>query len=192
MDRGEFIALLAPLVKMFDRTFDVADWTVYYQALADVPSGLLQAAVVQAARESRAFMPRAGELRALAEAARRARIAARPWSACEACSDLKGFIETIDDAGVTRLARCPCIARHDAQLAAEGLPTRALTESAEHAPESEAALWESIPTKQIDPRQLPPAVASEIKAIARQHRMPLPTTPQTDLEGRPLPEWRRR
>jgi hypothetical protein len=183
IDRNAFRELLRPLVTMFRATFGVGEWTVYYQALADVPDVLLQDAVVLASRdEARAFMPRPGELRGYAEQARLARLAASPWAPCEACAPMRGFIERTVD-GVTRLAKCPCQAEHRDRLAAAGVPARSLAAGAVLDRSDEAA-WAAVP-EPFEPRRLPAGVAADITRIARAHRMPRARV-QTDLDGRAI------
>jgi hypothetical protein len=168
---------------MFRFSFGVGEWTVYYEALADVPDVLLQDAVVMASRdEARAFMPRPGELRGYAEQSRLARLVASPWAPCEACAPLHGFIERITN-GVTRLAKCPCQAEHRDRLAADGVPAKSLVAGAVRGRSDEAA-WAAVP-EPTDPRLLPAGVAADIARIAQAHRMPRARI-QTDLDGRTL------
>jgi len=192
IDRETFRELLQPLVTMRRAKFDVADWTVYYRVLAEIPASLLEAAVIEAARAEQTFMEQPGELLAYAERVRQARLAASPWQPCDDCAALKGFIEITDSEGVKRLQPCACKQRHRAQLEASDIPLRALIGSPK-ARVDDAIDWHQVPAR-VDPRALPaPArrVLTDVKTIAREHTMPKAFTPQTDLDGQPLPERRR-
>lgn len=200
VDRETFRSILSPLCTMFRVSFDVAQWTVYYEALTDVSEVLLRSAVVLASRDGREFMPRPGELRAYAEQDRLARLAAQPWKPCIECLDAKGFVEVVDGNGVKRLAPCGCRAMYRQQLAAAGVPSRSLLEAPREEGD-EGATWAS--GSRPDPASLPPALQQQVRELATAHDMSrsfsresrhkrlqsADLTPQTDLEGRPLPPW---
>lgn len=119
MDRAEFRTVLEPLVLALRADFDLPTWTVYFRALEDVPLPLLMGAIDRAAKTA-TFMPKPGELRAFAEGERQALIKAHPWTPCCECEDHPRFQKQLVD-GVERLARCPCLARHQAKLAELGV-----------------------------------------------------------------------
>jgi hypothetical protein len=166
---------------------------VYYQALADLSRPLLEAAIVAASRGDREFIPRPGELRAFAEQARRAQLAARPWRPCPDCAPLAGFIETIDTHGVARLMSCPCRDAYWRRLADDGIPSRSVLEGPSDERE-DAAMWASVPAPP-EPDHVAAAampILADMRAIARVKTMPSTLPPQTDPDGHPLPEWPRR
>jgi hypothetical protein len=203
IERAAFKKLLNPLCAMFRAQFDVAQWTVYFHALSDISATLLEEAIVLASRDTREFMPRPGELRAYAETARVAKLAATPWKPCGSCESLNGFIEITDDHGVKRLTKCGCQAAHRVVLEKAGIPSRPLIEAPVER-HTDASAWDDVPD--IDPCRLPAPIASQVKQIARAHDMrarlsresvekagrSVDLTPQTDLDGRPLPPLRER
>lgn len=119
MTRDQFRAILGPLVLVLRADFDLPTWTAYYRALGDVPAPLLAAAVDRATKTA-TFMPKPGELRTFAEAARKALIASLPYdpSECAQC-DGTGW-ETLTEGDVQRVTRCGCWKRHQAQVAELG------------------------------------------------------------------------
>lgn len=120
MQRPEFVAILSPLVLAMRADFDTPTWAAYFQALQDVPARLLQATVDAMLREARAFFPKAGELRAGAERARQALIAAHPYDGCIECEYSKGWRPVLV-AGQATVERCPCRQRHLEKLADLGV-----------------------------------------------------------------------
>jgi hypothetical protein len=134
MERTDFKAILDPLVLALRADFDLPMWTVYYQALADVPPNLLQAAVTYALRSDRAFVPKPGELRALAEKARLELSLALKFQGCEQCHG-SGW-DTILIDGISRVQRCACWKAHQQKLATAGVtlqPVALLSEGEEGA-----------------------------------------------------------
>ena len=118
MDRTEFTRIVGPLVLALGR-LDAAGWTVYFQALSDVPPQMLEAAVGLAMKQDRTWLPKPGELRALAEQARHTLFAAHPYQPCEDCNRT-GWVE-LDVDGVRRVERCRCRSAWTAQLDRLGL-----------------------------------------------------------------------
>lgn len=206
IDRQAFKDLLQPLCHQFRASFDVSDWTVYYEALCDISERLLRAAVVLVSRADVEFMPRPGQLRAYAEQARQTALAADPWRPCASCADMRGWVEMVDGLGDRRLARCPCAQAHRADLADGGIPPDSLTPAPLVGDRDEGQTWTDPARRGPDPLQLPPALQAHVHTLAASHaldaqlsreslhkmRRSADLTPQTDLEGRPLPPRRGR
>lgn len=86
MTLKECTAILTPLVLALRAEMDAPTFRAYHRALDDVPKPLLESAVAAAMRLDSAFMPKPGELRALAETRRRELMAAHPYERCAACN----------------------------------------------------------------------------------------------------------
>lgn len=121
MTREEFRAVLSPLVLAMRAEFDAPTWTAYYQALEDVPVGVLQLSVQTLMREPLAFFPKAGEFRAMAEKQRRVLLAAYPYDGCVECEGQRGFRTVLGTEGQKTVEACPCKARHRQHLERLGL-----------------------------------------------------------------------
>ncbi len=121
-ERRSFQSALQPLVSIERRTFDVAEWVLYYEALADIPHPLLVAAVASMVRETRRYPFRPSDIRAAAERERQAILAAHPHQPCVACRESCGFVEVVDPAGVRRMMRCDCFTRYLREIDAMGIP----------------------------------------------------------------------
>jgi hypothetical protein len=106
MDRETFAQILGPLAVQFGG-LDAAQWATYFRALSDVPPRWLDAAVTAALRQDRAFMPKAGELRALADGALSAAQAQLTPGDCGTCDNTR-WVEAPDNRGVKRAAHCGC------------------------------------------------------------------------------------
>jgi hypothetical protein len=113
----ECTALLTPLVLALGAEMDQPTFRAYHRVLEDVPTNLLQAAVDHASRTAR-FFPRAPELRALAEQARRRLSDLQPFQACAQCAS--GWVEREVD-GVPRMVRCACWQAHQQRLSQAGV-----------------------------------------------------------------------
>ena len=118
MTRDEFRAILGPLVLTLRAEFDAPTWTAYYRALEDVPGRLLVSAVDRAIK-SATFMPKPGELRTLAEEARKALLQMHPYTGCADCEAAIGWRPRLD--APNTVERCPCHARHQQQLTELGV-----------------------------------------------------------------------
>lgn len=108
-ERAAFKRQLEPLLAADMRKFDVVEWTVFFEALRDIPLQLLQGAVMAIARQPRRFPFRPSDIREAAEACRVEIIRANPAPLCDACRGLNGWIKVTDEAGVKRLAKCSCL-----------------------------------------------------------------------------------
>jgi hypothetical protein len=186
VERGEFRAVLEPLLVAFGKSFDVPAWTVYFEALHDVPVSLLSDAVLRCVREAREFFPRAGELRAYAEEARLAVLAAHPWTPCALCEQHCGNVEVTDERGVKRMKACACRSERYERL---GIPTRALTEGPQRSPDLDVQ-WDQV--RPVDVRALPAPVIdmlAKVRTIAGRHGMPSARV-QTDPDGHSLEHGR--
>jgi hypothetical protein len=86
MTLKECTAILTPLALALRAEMDAPTYRAYHRALDDVPLPLLEAAVNQAMRVNSAFMPKPGELRAMAEVRRRELMAAHPYERCADCN----------------------------------------------------------------------------------------------------------
>jgi hypothetical protein len=86
MTLKECTAILTPLALALRAEMDTPTYRAYHRALDDVPIPLLEAAVNQAMRVNSAFMPKPGELRAMAEVRRRELMAAHPYERCADCN----------------------------------------------------------------------------------------------------------
>jgi len=125
MTRPEFIGILQPLVSAFRTDMDMPAWSAYFRALEDVAPRLLEQAVDRALKSGAAYFPKAGELRQMAEDARKALVAAQAFLPCESCSAQGWTAITVD--GVTRMVRCRCWQMHQDRIAQLGVGTAPLT-----------------------------------------------------------------
>jgi len=123
-DRSEFRSTMRLLLAADKRTFDVAEWTVFFDSLRDIPAPLLKRAVLALARTPRKYPFRPGDVRAAAEDCRKQLLAADPWQPCSDCRDLNGFVEITDTQGVQRLQVCGCKKAYAARLTKDGIPLR--------------------------------------------------------------------
>ena len=121
--RARFKDIMGAVPLAFGVEWDKPTWTVYYRALEDVPEALLMAAVTKAVKGDSPFPPKPGEVRALAEAARKELIAANSFESCASCQH--GW-EQIDVDGVPRVRRCQCWNAHQARLQRLGVTTKPL------------------------------------------------------------------
>ena len=124
MTLEECTTVLAPAAIALGARLDVPTFRAYHRALQDVPLSLLEAALETAQRTPRepyepAFPP-ARRLRALAEQARHALIAAHPYEGCCECEDQRGW-RTVTHADGAIVERCPGFRRHQEKLAQLGL-----------------------------------------------------------------------
>lgn len=124
--KQEFKNTIELLLAADRRTFDVAEWTVFFDALHDIPAPLLKRAVLTMARTQRRFPFRPGDIREAAERCRQELLKAEPWRPCGDCESLNGFIEITDDAGVKRLKKCDCIKSYNDRILGSGIPVQPL------------------------------------------------------------------
>lgn len=129
MTLKECSAILSPLALALRAEMDAPTYRAYHRALDDVPVPLLEAAVVAAMRLNSPFMPKPGELRALAETRRRELMAAHPYERCAECN----FTGTVRlkpanrDLGLPPLyGKCRCWNRYQARLEQLGIGTEPL------------------------------------------------------------------
>lgn len=122
--RAAFKETLQPLLTADRRTFDVAEWLVFYEVLHDVPLNLLQRAVFAMAREPRRFPFRPGDIRAAAEACRKQLLAEYPHELCSDCRNASGFVPIVDERGVERMRKCPCFDEYRRRMASMGVTER--------------------------------------------------------------------
>lgn len=167
MERHEFVALLEPLRVALGADFDQPTWTVYYRALSDVSPQLLDAAVTAALREDRVFMPRPGELRAIAEGRRLELMAAHPYERCSECGytgHVKlGSVPSGVGFRVPRYGRCRCWAAYQARLTDLGIGEKSLTQSPQARAQIEAESHAGV--------EFPPDVTARVAEIARSRAM---------------------
>ena len=119
MTLQECTALLAPLALALRADMDDPTFRAYHRALSDVPVNLLQAAVDHAMRSNSAFLPRPGELRALAERARLELSFRLKFEGCAQCHGT-GWEQVLIN-GVPRAQRCQCWKAHQSRLEREGV-----------------------------------------------------------------------
>ena len=119
MTAAEMREILNPLMLTYGQPIDQAVWTMYWKALQDVSPVLLRGAVEMAAKVDTAFVPKPGELRAMAEQHRKALMAATKYERCESCN-YTGWIEAVDERGYRRAQRCACWAAYQNQLESIG------------------------------------------------------------------------
>lgn len=120
MTREEFRALLTPLVLAYRAEFDSPTWKAYYRALEDVPDALLVAAVEKSFRAVTPFMPKPGELRALAEIRRREMIEAHPYDRCPECNFI-GKVAIREPGKPATYRACRCWDAYQAKIAKLGI-----------------------------------------------------------------------
>jgi hypothetical protein len=122
-----FVEKFATLMTYFNRSLDEAltEPAAYWVALKDIPLPLLFAACDRAVR-TRKFFPRVYELRQDAEALRAEFLAKHPYTHCDDCRDLNGWVAVIDEKGVERLKRCDCFTRYREALSDRGISDRPL------------------------------------------------------------------
>lgn len=127
MTKQEFATIFTPyLVAMQARDrFDAPTNRAYFRVLQDVPAPLFEAAIERLMGESRTFIPKAGEIKALCDQERRAIIAAHPHEGCVDCESSRGWREVRIN-GAAYVERCPCWSRHWEKLSALGVPARPL------------------------------------------------------------------
>lgn len=122
MTLKECTAILTPLVMALRADFDAPTYRAYHRALDDVPSPLLQSAVDHAMRTA-TFVPKPGELRTLAEDARRALIAAHPYEPCAECHHIGTVAIRVSGLPV-RYEKCRCWRAYQMRLANLGIQTQ--------------------------------------------------------------------
>lgn len=126
MTLQECTALLTPLALACKTEMDAPTYRAYHKVLKDVPARLAEAGIEQLTQTGLPYgMPTAPAIRAAAEQARKAFIAAHPWEACIDCEETPGWCAVIID-GVTRMQRCRCKDRYQAQLAEQGVTSSTL------------------------------------------------------------------
>lgn len=118
MTRAEFRALVEPAVLALGASWDEPTWTAYYRSLRDLPMPWLQAAITIVERRTRQpyepSFPSAPTIRAYAEQALQAYVAAHPYTGCVECEDSPGFRVRLDLSRTVE--RCPCRVRYLARL----------------------------------------------------------------------------
>lgn len=122
MTLQECTALIAPLALALRAEIDQPTFRAYHRVLEDVPANLLRLAVDQAAKSGNPFFPKAGELRAMAEAQRLALSASVKFMGCLKCHE-SGWVTVVDPGGVRRVQRCACWKDHLDRLSALGCST---------------------------------------------------------------------
>jgi hypothetical protein len=126
----------------------------YHRGLKDVPLPLLQAAVDRLIQTmgSDAFrwtaLPLVADIRKVCEQVRLEQLARHPYEGCCDCEHSRGWRTLLVD-GITKVDRCPCLARHREKLRALGLsaPLASLTtppEALEPLPEPSGQLPASV------------------------------------------------
>jgi hypothetical protein len=122
MTRPEFIRILEPLKLAMLANLDAPTLTAYYRVLEGVPAVLLEQAVADLLSQSLEFFPKAPEIRAACEMARRRQLAlVPPYDGCVECEDQKGWRPVKGADGYVRLERCGCRLRYQERLADRGL-----------------------------------------------------------------------
>lgn len=159
MTLEETRALLIPLALAMRADFDGPTQRAYAQVLEKVPAHLVAAAVEQLKLTGLRFFPAATDLQTAAERARRQHLALNAWTPCCECEDSPKWRKVTESDGVQRMEKCPCVKRHQEQLASYGLlePLSTLP--------GEAGVGENEP---IYPTvaQLPAAIRGELEHIA--------------------------
>lgn len=115
-----FDSYLATLFTAYRKTVDDEAAALYGRGLDDIPLRLLDRAIGRAIR-TRTWLPTVAELRADAEAERRALLQAHPYTPCAGCRENAGWVAVIDTDGVARVRRCGCFARWRDRLAQLGV-----------------------------------------------------------------------
>jgi hypothetical protein len=122
MTRAEFLAIVQPLSLAMRAELDGPSLTAYYRVLETIPAVLLEAAVNDLLSQPLEFFPKAPEIRAACELARRRQLAlVEPYDGCVECEDQKGWRPVKDAHGYERLERCACRGRYQERLEARGL-----------------------------------------------------------------------
>ena len=130
MTLKECTAILTPLALALRADMDAPTYRAYHRALDDVPLALLEAAVGQAMRVNSPFMPKPGELRAMAETRRKELMAAHPYERCAACNHT-GTVRLMPanyDRGLPpKYGRCQCWHTHQKRIELLGIGTEPLS-----------------------------------------------------------------
>lgn len=129
MTLKECTAVLMPLALALRADMDAPTFRAYHRSLEEIPLALLEAAVVKAMQRPSPFMPKPGELRALAEERRKELIAAHPYERCAECNHT-GIVrlERADPwAGKPpKYGKCKCWERYQTRLGLLGIGTEPL------------------------------------------------------------------
>ncbi len=159
MTLPECVALLTPLALAMRVEFDQPTFRAYHRLLEKVPVRLAELALEQMVREGMRFMPRAPEIANGAEKVRRQQLALHPHEECAECEGQKGW-RTVLVAGVSKLEKCPCKARHQEKLAGLGL-----LEPIAYLPGEAPAEGDPVyPTLE----QLPAGVRQQLESVAKR------------------------
>lgn len=151
-------AILAPLALALRADMDAPTFKAYHRALSDVPVPLLESAVAAALRVDSPFMPRPGELRAMAEVRRRELLAAFPYERCAACHYI-GTVRTGTVGGKPVYGRCSCWATYQKQIEAMGISEKPLAQLP-------VAYVEAEPEGEVAVDDLPPAITDRVRTLA--------------------------
>jgi hypothetical protein len=103
VERSELVGIVGPLALAHRHSMDAAQWRVYFIALEDVPSRLLQEAVGALIKDGGPYMPKPSEIRKAAEQARLQLLSAVPYTGCDECGGT-GW-RTLE---ARTVSRCPC------------------------------------------------------------------------------------
>jgi len=159
----ECTAILTPLALALRADMDAPTFRAYFRALEDVPVALLEHAVNVAMRSESPFLPKPGELRALAETRRREVLAAHPYERCAACHYV-GTVRVGTQGGKPVYGRCACWTAYQKRIEALGIgekPIAALPAAREPDPEP--------PVIEMD--DVPPAITDRVRALASRKGM---------------------
>lgn len=124
MTLKECTALLTPLALALRVDMDGPTYRAYHRSLEQVPAHLLQSAV-DAAMRSATFMPKPGELIALAEERRKEIMAAHPYERCNACQGF-GKVKIADGSIPPKYRNCDCYTTYQKRLDALGISDQPL------------------------------------------------------------------
>lgn len=166
IDPKVFVRIMEPFVRGMLMNFDTLTWDAYHENLGDIPQEVLIGTLAGLQRSGIRFFPKAPELRQHCEEFRRALLKAMPFMGCAACIDSKGWATTTDERGITRVTRCPCVAKHTAVLAARGLTTSFSELSMQLSPgDAERLEFDrpALPAPTLD--TLPPPIQSKLRGI---------------------------
>lgn len=122
MTLQECAGIVAPLALALRTELDAPTLRAYHRVLEDVPANLLRRAVEQVGKSGATFFPKAGELRAAAEAQRLAFSASLKFEGCAMCQE-SGWTTVVDPGGVARVQRCSCWKAHQQRLSQIGCTT---------------------------------------------------------------------
>jgi hypothetical protein len=125
MTLKECTKILGPLALALQVPTDDPTFRAYHRVLKDVPIHLLEVAVERAMRSTSPFMPKAGELLALAEVRRREIMDAHPYERCSACNGV-GKVKIPDGSIPPRYRNCDCYSRYLARLEQLGISDQPL------------------------------------------------------------------